>query len=423
MSKTKNRITVSEHQSIQVGYESNDGHFEKHHLDALQAFYGKGVPYFTLINNGVKFNEFVGVLQVGGLTIEVLPKTDNGENQRWQELLVGMLRAIGHLDVYAPSSSALSLKPNSILDLYFELFLAEVESLLHTGLTKKYRKAEGNQSALRGAIQFGKQVQRNLVHQERFYITYTVYNKENKLNQILYKTLQLLSRINTNVLLSSRISSALIDFPELSDIKVNAELFDRIVYTRKTESYRRAIEIARLLLLHYHPDLRRGRNDVLALMFDMNFLWERFVYKSLWKHPHENQTIEAQTSKDFWKPKSGWNVRMKPDIVINKDKENCIVLDTKWKNLNGYNPSPEDLRQMFAYSHYYGAKRTMLIYPGEETKTSPGQYFDSEGNLSDRECIVVQIAVKNNITQWQESIAAIVNSNSPTQSLHENIAR
>ena len=121
-------------------------------------------------------------------------------------------------------------------------------------------------------------------------------------------------------------------------------------------------------MLNYHPDLSNGQNNVLALMFDMNLLWEQFVYVSLRKYKASNTTIAAQNTKNFWKPSSGNRSKMKPDIVLNKGKEDCVVLDTKWKNLNGYNPSPDDLRQMFVYMKYYGAKKVALIYPGTENK-------------------------------------------------------
>jgi 5-methylcytosine-specific restriction enzyme subunit McrC len=139
-------------------------------------------------------------------------------------------------------------------------------------------------------------------------------------------------------------------------------------------------------------------------MFDMNKLWEQFVYVSLRKHKKPNATITAQTSKLFWQLDNGYRSKIRPDIVINKDKDDCVVLDTKWKNLNGYNPSPDDLRQMYVYHQYYNAKRVALIYPGIESFKT-GVYLDSKtGNRTDNECSVICLSVETNIKKWQENI-------------------
>ncbi len=385
--------------------------FDLNNLKALQSYFGeKGVPYFSLIHNGIRFNEYVGVIQVGNTVIEVLPKADNDiagtfEKKRWRDILIDMLFAVGLFDIHATSSSSLKLKSNSILDLYFELFINEVEYLLNSGLVKQYRNEEGNVTALKGSLKFGKHIQQNLTHQERFYVSNTTFDLEHKFHFIIYKTIRLLKHINTNAAIHSRIGALLLNFPEMSDLKVSESTFDRIVYNRKTLIYKKSIDIARLLLLHYHPDVRKGKDHVLALMFDMNYLWEQFVYVSLKNYKESSTTITAQTSKFFWKPKTGYRSKIRPDIVVNKDKANCVVLDTKWKNLNGYNPSPDDLRQMFVYHEYYNAQRVALVYPGSVTEINSGTYFDPKTcKESGKECSIISLSVEPEIRKWQKNI-------------------
>ena len=419
MSKENKPITVFEHGILRT--DQGEHRLTNGQLEALQLFYGEnGVPYYSLIHHGVRFNEYVGVIQVGKTVIEVLPKADKanphdkGVKKTWRNVLIGMLHAVGIIDIHAPSNSNLRLRSNSILDLYFELFIKEAEYLLHRGLVKKYRKTEGNRTALRGSIQFAKHISQNWVHQERFYVRHTTYDNEHDIHAILYKALKLLSYINTNVQLNSSLGTLLLDFPEQHDIRITEALFDKIALDRKTEPYRNALEIAKLILLNYHPDVNIGTNNVLALMFNMNVLWEQFVYVSLRKHKARSTTIAAQNTKNFWKPSSGYRSKMKPDIVLNKGTEGCVVLDTKWKNLNGYNPSPEDLRQMFVYMKYYGAKKVALVYPGAENRNQSGQYYDHSSqdsqHLSNEECSVITIGVEKDVKIWQERIGQYINN-------------
>ena len=409
--RCKNLITVYEHQSLKLG---NPECFEERHLLALQRYYGeKGTRYFNLIHNGVKFNQHVGIIQVDSLVIEVLPKTDQTDDKaHWRKLLIGMLRAVKKLTVHTSSSSDLKLKSNSILDLYFEIFVTELELLVHKGLIKQYRRQEENSLALKGKLIFTKHIQQNLVHQEQFYVNHQTYDRQNLFNQILYKAFRLVQNINTSSALQSRVGSLLLNFPEMDDIKVSDSTFSRLQFNRKTECYREAINISMLLLLNYHPDISRGQNHVLALMFDMNTLWEQFVVASLRKNQHSEITISAQTSKYFWKPTIGNRSAIRPDIVINKDKENCIVLDTKWKNLNANNPSPDDLRQMYVYHEYYNAKRVALVYPGSEFGEIKGAFYsNSSSTLTDKECSIIKLAIpsiardnKSLVKAWQEDI-------------------
>lgn len=409
MNTYRHHITVFEHERIKLDQEINGCKFDEPKLLALQKYYGeKGVPYYSLIHKGVQFNEYVGVIQVGDLLIEVLPKADKvthseSEDKKWRNMLIDLMRAVGSFDIRVTSNSHLKIKPNTILDLYIEMFINEVEYLLHAGLIKQYRKKEGNVNALKGNLLFGKHIQTNLTHQERFYVRHNTYDIEHQFHFILYTAIKFIKHINSNVSLNSRIGALLLFFPEIQTVKVTEETFNKLVYNRKSEGYRKAIEIAKLLLLQYHPDVSKGRNNVLALMFDMNVLWEQFVFVSLRKHLKE-YSVTAQTSKYFWLPENGYRSKIRPDILIHSNNE-YFVLDTKWKNLNGYNPSPADLKQMYVYHEYYGAKKVALIYPGEDIIVKGNYYqLDNSGINVEKECSIFPIKINRDIRRWQLNI-------------------
>jgi len=59
---------------------------------------------------------------------------------------------------------------------------------------------------------------------------------------------------------------------------------------------------------------------------------------------------------------------LRPDIVIVRDDNTKVILDTKWKSLVNnprinYGISQSDMYQMYAYSKKYGASEIWLIYP------------------------------------------------------------
>ncbi|MGI8893292.1 MAG: McrC family protein [Bacteroidia bacterium] len=404
-------ITVFEHEIIR--YDKGEKRISEEQYKALLKYYGNGVPYFSPCYNGVQFNEHVGVIQVGKTLIEVLPKADKNpasedEENRWRDILINMLRAVGIFEIKATSDSSLKTKPNTILDLYFEIFLKEIEYLLHLGLIKKYRRKEGNVTALKGSLMFSKHIQQNLTHQERFYVRHTTYDTQHQLHYILYKAICLLKKINTNAALHSRIGAILLHFPEMPDINVSAATFEKIFFNRKTQSYKKSITIAKQLLLQFHPDLQRGRNDILALMFDMNRLWEKFVYVSL-RNSGMNVT---RTFTDFWEPDTGLTVRLKPDILINEETEDCVVLDTKWKILKDLKPAIHDLRQMYAYNEYFAAKKSALVYPGNSEDNVNGNFYRTPHNgTANKKCglLFLELPTKGEDNQslvrtWQGKI-------------------
>jgi len=411
--KALKRIVVYEHQSLRLNQHKD---FDLNTLEALQAYYGSGNrDFFSLEHKGVRFNEHVGALQAGNVLIEVLPKADRiqkeanpkAEQEKWRSLLIGMLRSVGQFTVKATSESSLRIRRNSILDLYFEEFLNELEYLLRRGIIKQYRTIEGNRTSLKGKLKFNKHIQKNLIHKERFFIEYSTYDSVHLIHMILYKALRLLKRINVIPQLHSRIGALLLHFPEMPDINVNEILFRKIAYNRKNNMYERAIRISEMLLLKYHPDIMQGSKHVLALMFNMNQLWEEFVFKSLRKS--KNLHVKKQVSKSFWKHDFGGTIRVRPDILIDDGHGKLSILDTKWKSTLDNRPTVEDLRQMYVYLKYFSSTRAALVYPGQNKVLEQGTFYPTEhSGTEDGKCSIIKFPVNSDIGKWQREISGFI---------------
>ena len=360
MSK-KNLIQVFEYQKLKFDSKEND--FTENHFNAMVKFNEKNDnKYYTIIHKGIKFNSYVGVIQINGLTIEILPKADKdnsdieAQKKTWQNVLLNMLKVCKHIYVDNISETALKKRYNSILEVYFEMYLNEIEELIQKGLIKKYRRVQENQLALKGKLVFTKNIQKNSIHKERFYCEHQVYDKDHLLHQILHKGLKILDGfVSSN--LKDKLNRILFHFSDFKEVNINSSHFSKIIPNRKTQPYNKAIDIAKMIILNYSPNLNSGNDNMLTLLFDMNKLWEEYVYRILQKHKPVDYYVSPQNSTKFWETK-----RIKPDIVIKHNKETYII-DTKWKIVSSYKPSDDDLKQMFAYNLFWEAEKSMLLYP------------------------------------------------------------
>jgi 5-methylcytosine-specific restriction enzyme subunit McrC len=335
---SKAKITVYEHDRLTTDHAS----FKTRHLNALLKLNEyHNFDYFDPIPNGVKFKQYVGIIQVDGLSIEILPKSDKDDSSAdWKGLLLQMLKACGHLKASSVGAANVKRQHLNLLEVYFELYLTEIESLIHRGLVKKYRKNTGNVKALKGKLEFAGNIRYNLVHKERFYTTHQVYDRDHLLHQTLAYALEILEQFSKGSYLFDRCKRVLLNFPETSPLKVTKKQIEGIVLNRKTAPYNQALELARLIILNYSPDISTGREKMISLLFDMNRLWEEFILIQIRKElAGTSYSVKGQDSQTF----IGSNY-LKPDVVIQHDEDSkkVYIIDTKWKRPTNQSSSISD---------------------------------------------------------------------------------
>lgn len=381
----KTVISVFEHDRLTI----DDEHFKKRHLDALLKLNeAHNFDYFDPIRDGIKFKQYVGVIQVDNLTIEILPKADReGDTDAWRNVLLQMLRKCHKLKASTYGDAYVKRINLNLLEIYFSIFLNEVSGIMRQGLIKKYRKETGSMNSLKGKIIFSSHLKESIVHKERFYTEHQIYDKNHQLHQILKAALCIVEQFTRGTHLFDHCKRIIFDFPEVSEINITKKLLDSFHITRKTSPYEKAFDIARLILLNYSPDISSGSEKMLALLFDMNKLWEEYVTITLREElKNSNVTIIAQDSKPFWGDNS-----LNPDIIIENGNE-VIIVDTKWKTPGHSSASNHDLRQMYAYNRFWNANRAVLLYPGD-TNSNDFKWFLNANDLVSHSCKMAFVSV------------------------------
>jgi 5-methylcytosine-specific restriction enzyme subunit McrC len=352
------KIVRFEHQRLIVGQDE----FTKTHLDSLIKLneYHEG-RYFEVIYEGVKFNQYVGVIQVDGLTIEIHPKADkNDSDSKWQGVLIGMLQACGKIRVESSGVANVSTQNLNLLEIYFEMYLKEISQLERRGFIKQYQKETSNVKYLKGKLDFAGNIRHNITHKERFYTTHQIYDANHLLHQVLYYALSIVSNCTKGTKLYDACNRVMINFPKVDKKIITSNQIDSIIINRKTTPYLKAIELARLIILNYSPDIRVGNEKMLSLLFDMNKLWEEYVLVKVGEYARKSKSdieVLGQDSKPFWKDnKTNYSRYIRPDIVI-KQGENIYIIDTKWKKPYNQKASIEDIRQMYAYNRFWNSHK------------------------------------------------------------------
>jgi 5-methylcytosine-specific restriction enzyme subunit McrC len=389
-----NTITVFEHSTLHIGEQG----FGEYHFNALVKYNDlHGSKYFVPGYRKISFKSYVGVIQAGDKVIEVLPKADRlyEDNEKtknkWQRALLYMLRKAGYIKLNETEQASQQSRKNNLLDIYLHTYLREVEQLVHAGLVKKYHKVRQNKTALKGRLLIEKQIIHNTIHKERFFTEHTVYDRNNNFNTILKKALEIIQLTCTNSYIKQNASKQLLTFENINTLYGHLKSLDQLVFDRKTKPYTYAIELAKMIILNYSPDMSSGNKPILAILFDMNRLFEKFIYQMLKREERafiaDKLSVTQQNSQIFWKDKT-----IRPDLVIDFEKtygkkmfQFKFIVDTKWKIIDSNNPSDDDLKQMYAYNFQFGSQQSILLYPFVGQKNSGSSKYEKSHLFSDFE--------------------------------------
>ena len=322
----------------------------------------ENAPFLKIASGvGGKFiqaRNYVGVLQTkSGLTIEILPKiADKNDAERSKAVFIKMLKTLKNFPFKSSNLASLKTQNLPLLEIFISMFLCELEALVKKGIKSDYVALEENLNFLKGKLNINEQIKRNSIHKERFYVGYSEFLNDIKINRIIKTTLKFLYKKSNSSKNQQKIRELLFIFDEVSECENYKNFFAKLVINRQVKHYEQTLLWCKIFLLGNSFTPHKGDDLAFALLFDMNALFESYVGDFIKKS--FPSTILQHSEKHLVEyPKS---FKLRPDIFL----EGKFIADTKWKIVSSRDDiSQADLYQLYAYGKKHECDKLHLIYP------------------------------------------------------------
>lgn len=322
----------------------------------------ENAPFLKIASGiGGKFiqaRNYVGVLQTkSGLTIEILPKiADKNDAERSKAVFIKMLRTLKNFPFKSSNLASLKTQNLPLLEIFISMFLYELEALVKKGIKSDYVALEENLNFLKGKLNINEQIKRNSIHKERFYVGYSEFLSDIKINRIIKTTLQFLYKKSNSSKNQQKIRELLFIFDEVSECEDYKNFFAKLVINRQVKHYEQTLLWCKIFLLNNSFTPHKGDDLAFALLFDMNALFESYVGNFI-KKSFPGTILQHSEKHLVEDPKS---FKLRPDIFL-KGK---FIADTKWKIVKSKDDiSQADLYQLYAYGKKHECSNLYLIYP------------------------------------------------------------
>ena len=316
------------------------------------------------VNPKIKTGNVIGFLGCGQERLTISSRFSDESNDHFLHYLLQKVLNINLTSLDVGLSSE-----DKLYQLLVYLFPKYLQAALRKGLYKEYQRFFHNDSHVKGVLDVGNHLKKNLPFTGNIAYTTREFTYDNPLMQLIRHTIEY---IKIQKSFRSLLDNNRETIAEIIRVSPSYKLADRAKIIRMNKikpirhayfrEYRKLQELCLMILSREKHGLGPQAQRVHGILFDVAWLWEEYVYTLLPKcfvHPRNKDKTDGISVFSVGKRK------VYPDFY---DRERKIVLDAKYKKLEftekGINR--EDLFQLISYSYIIKAEKAGLIFPSME---------------------------------------------------------
>lgn len=272
-------ISLFEHQALSLADpDSPLRDFHVRQLDRLNR--QAGVDLVKLGYKQIRATSYVGVIQVGGLTLQILPKVDslNQDDRRNQDSvksavtnLLWMLFYAGELPLHEQDVSALHTQRGYLFEVLIHIFCKQLIEQIERGLHRTYEHREESLPLLKGRWLLNRQLREQPLRRDQFIVAYDEFVPDNPLNRVFAYTVHYLQDLTRDARNRQRLDLLRTWLDEVSlPARISRQDLDRVIFTRLNAAYRPVFNLACAFLAQEVLQFQVGQTQTFTFLFDMN---------------------------------------------------------------------------------------------------------------------------------------------------------
>ena len=320
------------------------------------------------VNQEIKTGNVIGFLGYGQERLTISSRFSNESDDYFLHYL---LQKVLHINL--TSLDVALLREDRLYQLLMYLFPKYLQTALRKGLYKEYQRFSHNDSHVKGVIDVGNHLKKNLPFTGNVSYKTREFTFDNSIMQLIRHTIEFIKNqksIGRGVL--DNLSTSRENVAEIVRVTPSYKLADRAKIIRLNQTkplrhayfreYRKLQELCLMILNREKHGLGYQEQKIHGILFDVAWLWEEYVHTLLPKefiHPRNKDKTEGISVF------SNRERKVYPDFY---DIERKIVLDAKYKKLEltekGINR--EALFQLISYTYILEAEQAGLVFPSKE---------------------------------------------------------
>lgn len=370
----------------------------------------------------ITFINYVGYIKLPTFSIEILPKIDIKKNdpEKSRKALLNMLQNSGLIKVNYSELGLLHNYKQNISEILAYLFAKALQNELIKGPYLEYITKEENINVLKGKLILMDHIKNIATNKDKVYCGFEEFYIDNNLNQILkYCIMKLIKNIRNPETLKL-LKHCVAQFVDVSDREISPYELNKFSFNRLNNRYEPAFILVKMLLSGYSSTGSRGSDKSYSILFKMEEVFEKHISNLIARNVRDS-VIYTQHTKYKLMIKEGKDTgifQLKPDIVIEHQGKQTLIIDTKWKRIisssNRHGIKREDIYQMYTYlTRYQDAKNVILLYPhNEDINKKAGEVLESWHleNCTNKKIRVYSVGLDD---EWEtlECLKNIINQN------------